>query len=115
VSLNIVVNSRPLFVVRAISSLLFFVLGAWLGYGAAQQLWRLSPFCRERGFSFGLVLNFGAFEIREPWSSLFALACAASFFWAGCSLLRRPGGVRIGAIVGSICVLTFAIGFIRAF
>src|SRR5882672_4617891 len=99
-------NTKPqIAVVRIISSAPFFCLGVWLGMGTCQHLWRLySPFYYEARGSFGLILNFGVFEFGEPWSSYFALICATSFFWAGGSLLRKPGRFRLGAIVGTVCL-----------
>jgi hypothetical protein len=109
-------NTKPqIAVVRIMASVPFFCLGVWLGMGTFQQLWRLySPFYHEARGSFGLILNFGVFEFGEPWSSCFALICATSFFWAGGSLLRKPGRFRLGAIVGTVCLLLFVIGFIAA-
>jgi hypothetical protein len=75
---------------------------------SVDPLWAAGP------YSFGFNFDFGFLEIGEPWSSVFALACAASFIWAGCSLLRKRSGVRPGAITGMICFLIFAIGAIRA-
>jgi hypothetical protein len=98
-------------VARTVLSLPFFCIGAWLGVGTAQHLWVL--YC-EPSASFGLVFNFGLFEVNEPWSSCFALVCATSFLWAGCSLLRKRGGIRLGAIVGTVCFVLFAVGFFGA-
>jgi hypothetical protein len=98
-------------VVRIIASLLFFCIGAWLGIGTTTHLWVLY---HDPGNPFGLGFNFGFFEIYEPWSSYFALACAASFLWAGYSLLRKRGGIRLGAIVGTVCFVLFVVGFFGA-
>jgi len=105
-------NTKPLIaVVRVVASILFFCIGVWLGVSTAEHLWRLySP----ASGSFGLIFNLGIFQLREPWSSYFALICAASFFWAGVSLLRKPDRFRLGAIVGTVCFLLFIIGFIAA-
>jgi hypothetical protein len=96
---------------RIVTSLPFFCIGGWLGVFTPQHIWELhQPF---HG-SFGFIFNFGLFRIQEPWSSYFVLACATSFIWAGCSLIRKPGGVRLGAIVGTISFVIFAIGLFCA-
>jgi hypothetical protein len=100
---------------RIFAAVLFFFAGTWLTYFTTDHLWVLySPFYHGLRGSFGFIFNFGLFRLSEPWSSCFVLCCAASFFWAGCSLLRRPGGLRLGAMVGAVCFVVFLIGFVAA-
>jgi hypothetical protein len=109
-------NTKPQrSVARIAASLPLFCFGALLGVSTTWHLWMLySPFYHGMRGSFGFVFNFGFFRLYEPWSSCFVLVCAASFIWAGCSLLREPGSLRLGAIVGTVCFVIFAIVFIGA-
>jgi hypothetical protein len=82
----------PPIVARVVASLPFFGLALWFGGVATQVLWQRygSHFLG----SFGFVLNFGLFRLREPWSSSVVLVCCACLVWGGCSVLRTGRGLR---------------------
>ena len=88
---------------RILAAVPFFGLALWLGGTAARVLWQRSggPFFGSFGFNF----NFGLLTFGEPWSSWFVLLCCATFVWAGCSLARKRGSFRLGALVGAIALL----------
>src|SRR5437016_5913917 len=88
---------------RILGAVAFFGLALWLGGTAARVLWQRygGPFFGSFGFHF----NFGLLKFGEPWSSWFVLLCCPLFVWAGCSLSRRSGSLRVGAIVGAIAFL----------
>ena len=97
--------------VRIVTAAAFFGLALWLGSIASQIL--LQRYTSYTFGSFGFNFKLGLFTIGEPGSSWFVLLSCGMFVWAGCSLVRRGGGFRIGAIVGAIafsllamCLLT---------
>jgi hypothetical protein len=105
----------PKVTARALASLSYLCVGAWLGVFTSHHLWKLySPYYDGPLGSFGIILEFGALRLGEPRSSLFVLVSAASFIWAGFSLWRKPGGLRLGALVGTVCLLFLVAGVVGA-
>ena len=95
---------------RILGAAAFFGLAFWFGSIAARILRQHygGPFFGSFGFNF----NFGLLRFGEPWGSWFVLLCCASFLWAGCSLARRAGRLRIGAFVGAVVLLLLVAGFL---
>src|SRR5437016_2985965 len=93
---------------RILGAVAFFLLALELGGTTARILWQRygGPFFGSFGFNF----NFGLFRFGEPWSSWSVLLCCALFSWAGCSLARRSGSLRVGAIVGATAFLVLLAG-----
>jgi hypothetical protein len=105
-------TQAPSRVGRIVASIPFFALAALLGNIAFRILWQRygGPFFG----SFGFVLNFGFFRLREPASSWFVLICCACLIWGGCSVLRRRRGLPLGAVTAGIYFVTLIVSFLAA-
>jgi hypothetical protein len=105
-------QSLPPVGLRVLASLPFFGVGLLVGSLAARTLWE--RYVGPMFSSFGFRLNFGILKLSEPWASWFVLICSALFIWAGCSLVRRGGGFRVGAVVGVICFIVLLLALVAA-
>lgn len=104
---------KGLSTVERIGASLPFFAAAWLiGQVALRVL--LQTYGGPLFGSFGYVLNFGLFTVFEPWSSWFALVCSACLVWGGCSVVRRGGGQRWGAIVAAFLLILFLLTWLSS-
>jgi hypothetical protein len=95
-------------VARLLLSVFFFCYGAFIGSIAVFRLWELYARHQPQG-AHDWVFHFPLFRLYEPWSCGFALACSFSFVWAGCSLLGKRDPFRVGAVVGTICLIVLSL------